>query len=170
MVLPHRRRRPATTWADEHAADLTLYETLLQRELSQNAMLWQTPALAITAQAFLITLAFTPTDPDAGRLAAAVLGSAVAAMSMQLMAKHRYLERKDRAQMARLEELLTLPQISAGAVIPRTKNLPTQTWFTNRSSYLVWQVGFILFLAANVLAVTLVLMPHFIPAHITINP
>lgn len=99
-------------WAEKHAADIFAYEALLQREMEQDAMLWETPTIALTAQAFLLTIALNKESSSIAVYVSAALGILVAVMSMQLMAKHRFLNEMDRAQLHRLEEVLGLPHIS----------------------------------------------------------
>jgi hypothetical protein len=52
-------------------------------------MMWQTPALSLTAQAFLLTVGLQAGTAPAGRMLAGALGLGVALASMQLLAKHR---------------------------------------------------------------------------------
>jgi hypothetical protein len=67
-----------------------IWQTLAARRVSYDTMMWQTPALGMTAQAFLLTLALGGQTTTTGRMVAAVLAAALAAMTMQLLAKHRY--------------------------------------------------------------------------------
>jgi hypothetical protein len=47
MIFRRRRRKRSTgsegAWAEYHAKDLFHYEMLIQREMEQDAMLWETP-------------------------------------------------------------------------------------------------------------------------------
>lgn len=95
-------------WAEKHAKEIFTYEMLLYRELEQDAMLWQTPTIALTAQAFLLTIALNPTSSVFATFLAAGLGLVVALLSMQLMAKHRFLNLMDRAHLHELEDRLEI--------------------------------------------------------------
>lgn len=66
---------------------LTTYGILSDREIAHNGLMWQTPVLAMTAIAFLMTIALG-TNHDWERAVAAFLSAAVAIVSIQLMAKH----------------------------------------------------------------------------------
>lgn len=90
-------------WASENRRDLFTYKMLLQRELEQDAMLWQTPTLALTAQEFLLRAALNPTSSPLATFLSAGLALVVALMSLQLVAKHCFLNLLDPAHMHALE-------------------------------------------------------------------
>ena len=56
---------------------------------SYTSLLWQVPALGLTAQSFLLTIALTSSSSVTARLIASVLGIAIAAASWQLMHDQR---------------------------------------------------------------------------------
>lgn len=87
----HLQSRPPTRWAQP---DLT-YAALATRETSRDQMMWQSPALAMTAMAFLLTIALGSDGPIWARALSASLSFVVALMSMQLMARHSVLTKKD---------------------------------------------------------------------------
>jgi hypothetical protein len=99
-------------WAEKKAKEIFTYEMLLQREMEQDAMLWETPTIALTAQAFLLTIALNKDSTAAAVYVSAALGVLVAVLSMQLMAKHRFLNELDRAQLHKLEDDLGIPHLS----------------------------------------------------------
>lgn len=66
---------------------LETYGVVSDREISHNGLMWQTPVLAMTAIAFLMTIALG-SNRDWERALAAFLSTTVAAVSVQLMAKH----------------------------------------------------------------------------------
>jgi hypothetical protein len=128
---------------------------LMQRSVAQNTMQWQTPSLAPAAQAFLLTIALGSSAAVLSRVLASSLGIVLAAMAMQLMAKHRYYSALDVAEMRRLERKLQLPPIAdrkrQGDSYPGVRAL----WISRRRSYYFWQVGFSAFVLVN--AVVLVI-------------
>jgi hypothetical protein len=154
-------------WAEKHAKDLFHYEMLIQREMEQDAMLWETPTLALTAQAFLLTIALNKDSTAVAVCVAAVLGMLVAFLSMQLMAKHRFLNELDRAEMHRLEDLIGVPHISRRSyffqdgkyVVPMIHRLkgrgapPKQGYLETAGSYKFWirGVGIFAFVNAGIL-------------------
>lgn len=149
-------------WAGQNAKDLFTYEMLLQRELEQDAMLWQTPTIALTAQAFLLTIALNPASSPFATYLAAALGLLIALLSMQLMAKHRFLNLMDRAHLHAIEDRLGIPHMSnrqyfytnAAYRIPdwltQHKAPPTEHGLAKLRSYRVWIVGMLIFACVNV--------------------
>ncbi|WP_062006135.1 hypothetical protein [Arthrobacter alpinus] len=137
---------------------------LIQREMDQDAMLWETPTIALTAQAFLLTIALNRDSTAPAVYISAALGVIVAVLSMQLMAKHRFLNEMDRAQLHRLEEELDIPHISRRSYFfPSGKyaiphNLSTagrsapkkQGLLQSIRSYNFWVLGLGIFAAVNV--------------------
>jgi len=113
-----RRRRKTNSlqglgpWAEQNAKLLFTYEMLIQREMEQDAMLWETPTLALTAQAFLLTIALNKESTAPAVFISAALGVLVAALSMQLMAKHRFYNEMDRALLHQLEDELDIAHVS----------------------------------------------------------
>jgi len=169
MIFGPRRRAahaaPDSQWGEKHSADIFAYEMITLRQLEQDSMMWQTPALAITGQAFLLTLSFTADVPLGGRIAAAVLGGFVAIMSLQLMAKHQFLRDVDAYELERLEGELHLPAITHRGWAKNDAGehmliKPRRTWWTGASSYLLWRAGLWVFLGVNVLAVAIELFPE----------
>ena len=63
MIFGQRRQAAAARRHPDSLADSRLtrqlfaYEMLAERRNQQDSMLWQAPALALTAQAFLLTIA-----------------------------------------------------------------------------------------------------------------
>jgi ADP-ribose pyrophosphatase YjhB (NUDIX family) len=86
------------SWADEMSA----YEALTARCISHNELMWQTPVLAMTAIAFLMTIALSSED-DWKRALAAGLSATIAAVSAQLMAKHSSSQLADSEALSRIE-------------------------------------------------------------------
>jgi hypothetical protein len=125
------------------------YELLYLRFLEQDAMMWDAPALSMTAQAFLMTIALGSSTSDFARIMASSLAIVVAVMAMQLMAKHRFLAGIDEAEIIRLEDELELPRHGRrrGAWKDDEYQLqwPKTSAFRKRSSYVVWQLGIGLF-------------------------
>ena len=160
MPLFRRRRAApeilASSWADEHAKEAFTYELLMMRELEQDSMLWQTPALAMTAQAFLLTVAFDSGASVVARAVTAGLGVVVAFLSMQLMAKHRFLEELDREKMREFESALGIAPLAKREWAYRDgryiQTKPVESRWAKHSSYKVWQRGLLLFIAADVAA------------------
>ena len=88
------QKKDGSSPSPNHATDpkyLISYQVLADRRLAQDTLLWQTPVSALTAQAFLFSSALSPSCSRVARLVAMVLALVTSLLSMQLMAKHRYL-------------------------------------------------------------------------------
>lgn len=146
------------------------YQALTSRRTGYDSMLWQTPALGLTAQAFLMTLALAPTSKPSVRFIAAFLSLVLSIITMQLMAKYRVFEKLDSLLLERFEAKLGL---SAWLEV-RPHGLRTQRlhhddekehsdlvdlgWFRKRQSYLVWQFGLALFGVTSLMIMALVVL------------
>jgi hypothetical protein len=92
---------------DKHVCDETelgVYSIVATRQLHYNSLLWQVPVLSITAQAFLFTVALDGSSARTARIIAAVLAIATAAVSMQLMSRHRQADVSDSHWLADFED------------------------------------------------------------------
>lgn len=165
IVIFRQRRRIRTTGQhadasanDKLARQLFAYEMLATRRNQQDSMLWQVPALALTAQAFLLTIALGgDAIPAFSRALAAGLGLVVACMTMQLMAKHRHLTELDNAWLALMEREIGIAPIAArdiGADIG-----PRRSRYRRARSYVVWEAGLALFALTNI-AILLIVVIH----------
>ena len=163
MEVPKAKRNRTTSVTSPAAArslapaqeDIwALYAILASRRIAYDSMMWQTPALGLTAQAFLLTIALSSGNSVAGRRIAALLALVVALISMQLMAKHRKLELIDSRFLERIErDALVL--CSVLGVVPHSKpesRAPhadvVLRWWDRKSSYAIWMGGLAMFGAA----------------------
>jgi hypothetical protein len=165
VIFKRRRRRPTVelegAWAGDHAKDLFTYEMLLLREMEQDAMLWQTPTIALTAQAFLLTIALNPGSPFFATCLASALGMLVAVLSMQLMARHRFLNEMDRSHLHYLEERVGIDHISNREYFFVDGKYRVPGWLQGRrtpeapdllarqKSFRIWMFGMGMFAAVN---------------------
>jgi hypothetical protein len=68
---------------------LVMYQVVTARRLAANDRVWQSPGLALTAQAFLMTIGLGPGTGQLARIAAGSLSVIVSLMSIQLLLRHR---------------------------------------------------------------------------------
>jgi hypothetical protein len=124
---------------------LIQYQVVATRRAGFDSMMWQVPGLALTAQAFLMTIALSA---DAGRLArvtSGVLSVVVSFMSVQLLAKHRRHELADSVWLHEFERARGLPEIHAPAEERcRAVGLPSEGLVKLRS-HRVWAAGLTVF-------------------------
>ncbi len=124
--------------------------------MSKDALVWQTPGLATAAQAFLLTIGLAGDTSRLGRGIAAVLGVALAYVTCQVMARHRYFRRLDEWQLRRLEMQLELLKISYHGFGPEAEAFAGRTFLATRNSYHTWQAGSGLIGLAHLLILVLV--------------
>lgn len=111
--------------------DRSQYEILNARRDSFNNLVWQTPVLSLTAQAFLFTVILSGGVPALGRTIAAVLASIAALVSLQLLSKHRFME-EHHAKI-----LHTYEEIHNSYAANRAIRAPN--WTVRLSSYRLWR-------------------------------
>lgn len=121
---------------DNPALDDSQYQLVAQRRQIYDSMLWQTPVLSLTAQAFLLNIAFDSSKDLSPKLIAATLAFFTAMASIQLMAKHRYHEVRDSNLLKDYEEKNKIKVIHNNEKA-KSKNY---LWdcFVNISSYKLW--------------------------------
>lgn len=168
--VPDRRR--AEQAEIDPALRGSLYQVVANRRLGYDTLVWQVPALGLTAQAFLFTTALNTSNGKPARLVSASLALVIALISMQLMSKHRYHEEIDSRLLQVVETDLNLdklygctphapPSERAETIRMLAADYPINqvrsTWIQRRSSYRLWMYGLALFaLAAAGIIVTAV--------------
>jgi hypothetical protein len=152
---------------------LAIWQTLSARRANFDAMMWQTPALGMTAQAFLLTLALSPGTRPGARLMVAGLSFTLSIMVLQLMAKHRKNELLDSFFLESLETRLGMSSRGLAALPdagndarPREhldgvryklkRTTPGARAFWDFSSYELWMLGLALFAIASLVIIALV--------------
>lgn len=81
------------------------YKLIFARRVARDGLVWQTPTLSMAVQAVLLTAAFRMETGPTTALLLFGFSFLVGAASIQLMMKHRFLERIDDALLAEFEEL-----------------------------------------------------------------
>ena len=66
-----------------------MYQVVAARRQNFDSMLWQVPALSLTAQAFLLVIALGSGSGHLARIAAGLLSAVTALMSVQLLLRRR---------------------------------------------------------------------------------
>jgi hypothetical protein len=117
------------------------YETVAARRIATDSMMWQVPALTLTAQSFLLTIALDSTATRGAQVLSSVLALSTSFASMQLMARHRFFERQDSQTLERIE----LNRLSVEMRPLHAKHVPPTglclwTRIVSLKSYYVWQI------------------------------
>lgn len=90
-----------------------IYQVLASRRIGYDTLMWQTPLLGLTAQAFLFSVALSPTSSLAARLISGALALVTSILSMQLMSKHRHHEMIDSRFLQKIEKEFHIQTIHA---------------------------------------------------------
>lgn len=77
----------------------SVYEAVSARRVAYDQLMWQVPALNLTAQAFLVNVGVGASAPLGVRALALLLGALSGGLSLQLMAKQRFHEQIDAAYL-----------------------------------------------------------------------
>lgn len=127
--------------------EIVSYEAINQRYLSHNELMWQTPVLAMTAMAFLLTIALGDGDQWMRALAAG-LSTLIAMISAQLMAKHSDSQIQDAELLYQIERrrgMLPLHQRPEPVKAPFSVRLNgLSAWFATKRSRSWWFAGLLL--------------------------
>jgi hypothetical protein len=162
---PAEKIHEGPQWPINAENDLFTYEMLTARFLAHDEMLWQTPALALTAEAFLMTIALSRDVIDVAASIAAFLGFILMLMSMHLLGRHRFLELIEKRKLMDLEKRLGMEPLSTHSWAWKYAAPPRLGWAYGRRSYglrhpryhgvfsvpsyTIWQVGLGLFAMTN---------------------
>lgn len=118
------------------------YAAISSQADTHNALMWQTPVLAMTAQAFLLTIGLGSGISPLARLAAAGLSLVVSILSFQLMVKHSAMQLRD--QMA-LEDIERRRGMAVYHVKPVPNGTGLRSWLTRQQSREWWLAGMAIF-------------------------
>jgi hypothetical protein len=121
------------------------YKIVSARRQGLNVMMWQTPALAVAAQGFLLATSLRDDTSHSVALMLSVFSTFVGIASAQLMAKHRHHEVADSLL---LEEFELAHSAEGFAVIhgrPHSNVRKAASWFMKLPSFRLWMgmlIGF----------------------------
>jgi hypothetical protein len=90
---------------------LSVYPTIAARRMNYDTLLWQMPALSLTAQAFLLTIALDPGRPDWARALSSSLALVTSIAALLTMHRFRAGERGDSDRLQAIEERLRLDKL-----------------------------------------------------------
>jgi hypothetical protein len=134
---------------------LVSYQVLASRRLGYDTLVWQTPLLSLTAQAFLFSSALNPSSSQTARLIAMSLALITSLISMQLMCKHRHHEMIDSLMLEQFEEEHALHSVHSSSHSRGSSLELPRSWFVNLSSYHVWMSGLAFFAGAAIAIVVI---------------
>ena len=129
-----------------------MYQVVAARRQNFDSMLWQVPALSLTAQAFLLVIALGSGSGHLARIAAGPLSAVTALMSVQLLLRQRLHELADARWLGNLRDLAAgskstgMPRDRVAAAGLRPRGL------AKRPSHRLWIAGLVLFGATGLAA------------------
>ena len=125
---------------------------------SYTTLLWQVPALSLTAQSFLLTIALGPGSSKAGRLITSVLSFVVAVAAMLLMHDQRGHAINHGEFARKLSEQLRLDRnigsLEVDDAVPKKTDAQEVWKAVNHWIYGVWMVCMLLFAITDLLVIT----------------
>lgn len=111
------------------------YASISSQADTHNALMWQTPLLAMTAQAFLLTIGLGAGIAPVARLSAALLSLVVSILSIQLMLKHSAMQHRDSLELEKIERLRGMivyhvkPEFSGSHLKDRLIRRQSRNWW-----------------------------------------
>jgi hypothetical protein len=136
----------------------TVYTAVANRRTAFDTLMWQVPALGLTAQAFLLTLAYGASSSEAARLVASVLALAVAVAAIQTMRKHQANELTDARMLESIECTVGItvagahPHAKPEARAKAVENKEFEKWSVRKRSFQLWVWSLRLFAGAALVA------------------
>jgi hypothetical protein len=116
--------------------DIEQYKILSARRISYNNLVWQTPAIASAAQAFLLSVALNPLIKGIVPIVIAFFSFLVGLASIQLLIRHRHLERMDSDLLKKYEETTPGCSVIHG---PIKDCPPSENWFESLTAWIANQ-------------------------------
>lgn len=135
------------------------YVILNERRNSFNSLVWQTPVISLTAQAFLLVIALSQNVSRKAQFVAAMLGFTAALASVQLLIKHRAME-KFHAVTLKKYELLNGLALSNEKLKNHDKSFIGK--IQKISSYKIWIALLSLFAIVTLLIMIHIIFPNLI--------
>lgn len=128
-----------------------VYSSLAQRRTNYETLLWQVPALSIAAQAFLLTIVLAHDSTRTARLIAAGMAVLSSVISVQVMAKHRYMERTDTLLMEQLEAARDIPfhihsYLDKRQFVAQLSFRPVLLFLVRQRSFRIWVAVLFIFM------------------------
>jgi hypothetical protein len=129
---------------------------------SYTTLLWQVPALGLTAQAFLLTIALMKDSSSGDRVVACVLSMIIAIASVRLMHNQRGRAINHAELLRRLSEKLELSKFLGGGLelgdATPSKTDAQNIWAVDHLIYHGWSLCMYLFMLADLLIILAVIL------------
>jgi len=136
----------------------TVYSAIATRRTAFDTLMWQVPALGLTAQAFLLTIAYGASSSEVARLVASALALVVATVAIQTMRKHGANELTDSLLLESIEDTMGItvagvhPHAKPDKRGPAVENDEFEKWSVEKRSFQLWVWSLRLFAGAALAA------------------
>ncbi len=120
------------------------YKALRDKQLTHNSLLWQTPALGIAAQSFLLAIGFNSSLGFIERIISSLLAIVIGFAAFQLLVKHRYVEYESTRKLNEIENKYGLINVHGRLREATYKRDGFWFFIINRSSYHIWKIVLLL--------------------------
>jgi hypothetical protein len=121
------------------------YQVTSSRRLQYENLMWQVPALSLSAQAVLISVTLNSGSSPENRLITSVLSAMVGIISIQLLQKHRYHEVLESKQLEQIENTYDLINIHAPITIRAAILRHKRGKIESLSGFVVWRLALFAF-------------------------
>lgn len=144
---------------------IVLLQTVEERRSAVDQMMWQVPALSLTAQSFLLSIALASSATASARVISSCLALIAALAAIQLLLKHRFHELQLSRWLERLSNIYDWPNVHAPADAEmfawadtprhpwlhdaRSPVLRIRRWLVRLRSVYIWALAILCFALAD---------------------
>ncbi|MFL6137445.1 MAG: hypothetical protein ACJ74O_06560 [Frankiaceae bacterium] len=159
-----------STRGDDAGLAPAVYAAVAARRAQFDNLLWQVPAVSLTAQAFLFTIALDSGSRRLARAVACLLSLVATFLTVQILTRHRQAEITDAHWLAEFESANGLSPQAHGPDWRRRRNAtPADAWvfspLARLPGFKTWALGLSIFgVAALVILIITVAAPQLLEA------
>lgn len=124
------------------------YRTMNARRDSYNTLVWQTPVLSLTAQAFLFRIILSDNSNPCNRIIACILAVLTAFASIQLLGKHWFYNNHHAKILSSYENIMKL--------YPANQKKVPDNWFQKIPSHIIWTILLYCFMFTSLISMFLI--------------
>jgi hypothetical protein len=121
--------------------DLAMYSVVAARRTQVDSTVWQVPAMSLTGQAFLLSIALASDTSRIARSLAATLAIVISVLSMQLMARLRRIEVTSAGWLEAYEQRRFGHTVHGVTVRDGLKTTKAGGLLANFRSFRIWMFG-----------------------------
>lgn len=115
-----------------------LHSALVGKRINLNELVWQSPVIALTAQAFLLTIAFADGNNEFFRIISGIAATGIGLISWQVFLRHSAMEKQTSIEIEKFENE------HFGKTVHAKPHLTKASWITQLRPRLIWGWGLFL--------------------------